>query len=347
MAGPASFRLCLVGYGLAGKVFHAPLIQAVEGLELACVISSDRAKVQADLPGMTVFATLEEALSRNNIDAVVIACPDHLHGPMALQAFAAGKDVVVDKPLAPAIAEARAIAEAATQAGRQLTIFHNRRWDADFLTLRQLLDSGELGDIVYLESHFDRYRPDIGTRWKDARAHGVWQDLGPHLVDQALTLFGMPDGITADLAVQKNGGTAIDFAHVVLRYARLRVVLNITQLAPDHSLRFVVHGTKGSWIKHGIDPQEDQSKAGLAPGQGEWGIDPVPGILTGADGDRRELANRAGDYRAFYAGLRDFYAGKGENPVPPEQALTVMAVLEAGIASARERRELALPGPQL
>ena len=339
---PKPIRVALAGYGLAGKAFHAPLIAATEGLELVCVVSGDAAKVHADWPGVAVVGNLEAAISDASIDLAVIATPDHLHAAQAMAALEAGKHVVIDKPLAPTLAEAQEIAARAKRSRRIVSVFHNRRWDADFLTLRHLLDQGVLGDVAEFESHFDRFRPEVSDRWKDQRAGGVWQDLGPHLIDQALVLFGMPQAVFADIAVQKRGGHAADYAQVLLRYDRLRVTLHMSQLCAAHGLRFAVHGSEGSYIKHGLDPQEPQALAGMCPAHAEWGIDPNCGVLTDAALAESDVANQAGDYPAYYAALRDAICGEGANPVPLDQALNVMRVIDAGLLSAAERREAVL-----
>jgi predicted dehydrogenase len=227
-----------------------------------------------------------------------------------------------------------------------VAVFQNRRWDADFLTLRRLIAEGELGEIVQFESHFDRYRPSLTGLWKEQRDAGVWQDLGPHLVDQALQLFGPPQAVTLDLGVQRPNAPAPDYAHALLRYGALRVILHISQLTQASGLRFAVHGTRGSYIKCGRDQQEAQAKAGLTPQHADWGIETRPGVLirVGEDGLEQETlpAGERGDYRRLYEDLRDAVLGSGSNPVPPEQAIAVMEVLEAGRASAAERREVVL-----
>jgi predicted dehydrogenase len=337
----APIRVGLVGYGLAGKVFHAPLIRATTGFELAVVVSSRVDEVRARLPDAAIVQQIGDVLTDPSIGLVVIATPDHLHKPHVLAALAAGKHVVVDKPFAPNLSEAQEMAARAAQAGTQLFVFHNRRWDADFLTLRKLIDAGELGEIRQFESHFDRYRPAVGERWKDTRPGGVWQDLGPHLVDQAIQLFGMPAAVLADLASQRQDGGSCDYAHVLLDHGNVRSILHITQSAPAHSLRFAVHGSRGSYIKHGLDPQEDQSKSGLCPGNPGWAIDLREGELTRGmpDGSTRPQAipNLPGDYLAFYRGVCASIRGFGANPVPADQALQVMAVIDAGTQSARTR----------
>ncbi|KAK0350765.1 hypothetical protein LTR94_027670, partial [Friedmanniomyces endolithicus] len=263
----------------------------------------------------------------------------------SIAALKAGKSVVVDKPFAVTLAEAEAVAEVAGQSKGVFSVFQNRRWDADFLTVRRLIAEGELGEIAVFESHYDRFRPTVTDRWKDQRDGGVWADLGPHLVDQAVQLFGPPIGVYADLQAQRPGATAIDYAHVLLRYDRLRVILNMSHLAAASSLRYVVHGSKGSFIKHGLDAQEGQSKSGLRPGDAAWGLDPSPGVLTRQiDGEIIETTPEAepGDYPAFYEGVRDAILGEASSPVPVDQALIVMRVLDAGLRSAAESREITL-----
>ena len=235
--------------------------------------------------------------------------------------------------------------EAADRAGRRLSVFHNRRWDADFLALRALLAEGRLGEVAELHSHFDRFRPQVPDRWRDRAGPGagLWYDLGPHLVDQALQLFGPPLAVAADLALQREGAQAVDYFHVQLRYARLRVLLHAGALVPGHGLRFAVHGSGGSWIKHGLDPQEDALRAGAIPGGAGWGRDPHPGtLLRVQDGGVEEAASPSppGDYLAYYAGVRDAILGVGPNPVPTAEVIRVIGLLELGLQSAHEGRTL-------
>lgn len=338
MAPP--IRVALIGYGMAGKVFHAPLIAATDGLDLACIVSSDAAKVHSDWPHVRVDKMMETALADPAIDLIVLATPDHLHAPHARAALDAGKPVVIDKPFAPTLAEAEAVANHAAARGLMLSIFQNRRWDADFLTLKRLIAEGTLGEIVQFESHFDRLRPTRPARWQDNRAAGVWQDLGPHLVDQALHLFGLPRAVIADIAQQRTETSAPDYAHVILLYERLRVILHMSQSTHANGLRFAVHGTRASYIKHGLDVQEDQSKAGLRPDDAAWGIDPVAGTTTRKTDpgalDVITVETLRGDARAFYAGVRDALHGTAPNPVPPSEALNVMRVIDAAcVSSAR------------
>jgi predicted dehydrogenase len=333
----------VIGYGLAGRAFHAPYVRATPGMALRAIVTRDPAKVHADLPAMRVVPDVTALLSEPGIDLVVVASPDALHAEHAIAALEAGKHVLIDKPFATSLAEARRVAEAGNAANRQVTVFQNRRWDSDFRTLQRLIAEGALGEIVQFESHFDRWRPTPTGLWKEAREGGAWLDLGPHLVDQALVLFGRPDGVSLDLATIRGGAPSPDYFHAVLRYERHRVILHATKLAAQHGLRFAVHGTRASWIKHGSDPQEAATLAGRAPEGEDWGLDPIEGALTiGEDGAMSSVPNERGDYRLFWQALAAAIRGEGANPVPASQAITVMEVLDAGLRSAAARAEVAL-----
>lgn len=297
-------------------------------------------------PDARPVATLEAALADPAIGLVVIATPNALHAPQASAALAAGKAVVVDKPFALDLAEARSVAALAEARGLFLSVFHNRRWDADFLALKAELDGGRLGAVHTLESHFDRFRPEVRDRWRerDEPGGGIWHDLGPHLIDQALVLFGRPLGITCALAVLRENGRAVDWAHAVLRYPDKRIILHADMTTPAPGPRFAVHGSRAGWIKSGLDVQEDQLKAGLPVGGPGWGVDPSPPVrVDGATGRRETVGGSPGDYLAFYDAVAAALSDGAPNPVPPDQALAVMEVLEAGIESDRRRVEVTLP----
>lgn len=333
----------LIGFGLGGRVFHAPFIQHTPGLALLAVVSSDPAKVQTHHPDVTVVPSVDDLLSDEGIALVVVSSPDHLHAEHAIAALEAGKHVLVDKPFATSLGDARRIVAAAERHERMLTVFQNRRWDADFLTLRRLLDAGELGEVVHFESHFDRWRPDVADVWKEQREGGSWQDLGPHLIDQAIVLFGKPQAVTADIAAMRAGAQAPDWFHVVLHYPAMRAILHATKMAAKHDLRFIVHGARGSWIKHGMDRQEPTLIAGGVPGDEDFGLDPIPGELTFSGGrDSAEVSNERGDYAEFWTALEQALRGEGENPVPASQALAVMEVLDAGLRSSAAGRTISL-----
>jgi predicted dehydrogenase len=353
-------KVGLVGYGFAGRTFHAPVLAGVPGLQLVAVASSQPEKVLADWPHAAVERTPEGLFARPDIDLVVIATPNESHHPLAKAALHAGKHVVVDKPFTLSEAQAQDLAALAQIQQRVLSVYQNRRFDADFLTLSRIVASGELGRLVFFESHFDRYRPNVLKRWRDAAGPGggIWLDLGSHLMDQAVQLFGVPDAIAADMAPIRDGAVVEDYFHVQLRYtggahAGLRVLLHSTTLAADPAPRFVLHGVRGSYVKEGVDPQEEALKAGARPrlnDLGHWGRDATDGRLTvfredGVTMQARMHPTSAGNYLAYYAAVRDAVWGEGENPVTPAQAVQLMALLALGRQSAEERREMLFARP--
>jgi len=343
-----SLNVAIVGYGMAAKTFHAPVVDSVPGLSLKVISSSDPAKVRADWPTIDVLDSPAQIFARPDIDLVIIPTPNETHFPLARAALAAGKHVVVDKPFTVTLIEARLLQSEARQRGRLLSVFHNRRWDADFLSLRQVINSGELGPMVHFESHFDRFRPEVRARWREQAVpgSGLWFDLGPHLLDQTVQLFGLPDTISLDLARQREHSEVDDWFHAVLRYGENRVVLHAGALVPVPAPRFVFHGRTGSFIKYGLDTQEDALKAGQRPSAGNWGIDPQAAQLsTWRDGlcQTRSIDLLPGNYPAYYAGIRDAMRGIGANPVSVEEAILVRGLLELGVQSARYGRVLTVP----
>ncbi len=340
-------QIALIGYGMAGRVFHAPLIQHTPGLALHSVVSSRRDELRRQFTDVRVYADPVQVFDNPAIDAVVVATPNDLHAPLALAALEAGKHVLVDKPFALDDAEAAHILDAAEANARVATVFQNRRFDADFLTLRALLQTGTLGQIAECHSHFDRFRPQVRDRWRerDAPGSGVWYDLGPHLLDQMLQLFGWPQAIDADLDCQRgDGGT--DYLHAVLHYPRMRAIVHAGSLVAAASPRFAVHGTHGSWTKHGLDVQEAQLAAGFAPGAPGWGLDPHHGQRTWWDDagaqQRETVDNLPGDYRRLYTRFAAAIRGEDDPEVTPAQARQLMQLLDAGRTSAREGRRMML-----
>ncbi len=340
-------RVALVGFGMAGRVFHAPLISQTPGLSLHTVVSSEPDKVHMAYPSARVCADPGQAFCDPDIDLMVIATPNRTHAPLALAALRHGKHVVVDKPFALDVEEAGHVVEAAHAADRLLSVFHNRRWDADFLTLRDLVAAGTLGEVVELHSHFDRYRPVVADRWRERAEPGAGAlfDLGPHLIDQALQLLGAPEAVYADLACQRTHARVDDYFHMVLRYPRCRVVLHAGSVVAAPGLRFAVHGTRASYVKHGTEPQEAALKGGGIPGSPDWGLDPNPGQLhvPGDDGTRvSAIAGRAGNYLQFYNSMEAAIRQGTPPPVTPAEAMQVMRLLQLARASSQQRRELAV-----
>ena len=340
-------RVGLIGYGYASKTFHAPLIADTPGMELAAVSSSDASKVHADWPTVAVVSEPKKLFDDPNIDLIVIPTPNDTHFPLAKAALEAGKHVVVDKPFTVTLSQARELDALAKSLGRLLSVFHNRRWDSDFLTVKALIGEGTLGEVAYFESHFDRFRPQVRNRWREQAGpgSGIWYDLAPHLLDQAVNLFGLPVSMTVDLAQLRPGAQATDYFHAVLSYPQRRVVLHGTMLAAAESARYIVHGTRGSYVKFGLDPQEDRLKNGERLPQEDWGYDMRDGVLTRVEGEEQvqeTWLTLPGNYPAYYAGIRDALNGTGENPVPASQAIQIMELIELGIESAKHRSTLCL-----
>ena len=335
----------LIGYGFAGKTFHAPLIAAVEGMALRAIASSDAAKVKKDFPDVKVFADPEAMMAEKDISLIVVATPNDSHAPLARAALEAGKHVVIDKPFTIDMKEARALMRLADEKGLLLSVFHNRRWDSDFLGVKFAMESGLLGAVTHFESHIDRYRPQVRDRWREQAmpGSGVWYDLSPHMIDQALTLFGLPETIEANFFFERPGAKAVDWANAILTYPRLRVVLHASMLAAGGSFKFLVHGDKGSLVKRGIDQQEAQALKGMKPGAPGWGEDPDPLLVWDSSGHCRQMPTPSGDHRLYFANIRDALAGKAQNQVPAIQALAVMAVLEGGIEAAASGQRITVP----
>ncbi|MEU9732018.1 Gfo/Idh/MocA family oxidoreductase [Streptomyces sp. NPDC048002] len=349
-------RTGLIGYGLAGSVFHAPLIAAAEGLVLDTVVTANperQEQARAAHPGVRVAATADELFARaDELDLVVIASPNKTHVPLATAALKAGLPVVVDKPVAGTAAEARDLAALAEERGLLLSVFQNRRWDNDFLTLRKLIDEGELGDVYRFESRFERWRPQLKGGWREsgdpAEIGGLLYDLGSHVVDQALVLFGPAASVYAESDVRRPGAETDDDTFIAITHAsgvrsHLYVSATTAQLGP----RFRVLGSKAGYVKHGLDPQEAALREGELPGDG-WGTEPeslwgrVGAGESPLTGEGRAEPTLPGDYPAYYAAVARAITSGGANPVPATEAAAALDVLEAARRSARDGVVVAL-----
>lgn len=327
-----SLSVGLLGFGLAGSVFHAPLILSEPRLTLKAVASSRVDDIRRSAPGAEA-TTVEAVIGDSDIDLVVIATPNTSHAPLAREALLAGKHVVIDKPMATTAAEADDLIDLAKRQGRLLTVFQNRRWDNDFLTLRACLENGEVGRPYHYEAHFDRFRPQIKQGWREQTlaGSGVLFDLGAHLIDQALTLFGMPDRILADVGAQRPDAQVDDWFHIVLGYGPMRAILHCGTVVCRPGPRFQLHGDRGSFLKHGMDGQEAALRAGRMPTEADWGVDDPEhhALLVQADGAERRVETLRGDYPAFYRGVAAAILDGAPPPVTAEQARDVLTVLEA------------------
>lgn len=338
-------RTGVIGYGLGGMAFHAPLVDAVPELELAAVATSRAGEVHARYPHAQV-TDARSLIADPGIQLVVISTPNDSHFPLAHAALEAGKHVVIDKPFANSVADAEALIALARARGLVLSAFHNRRWDGDFLTVRKLIESGRLGEVMLFEGRWDRYRPEVTTAWRDIpdAGSGMLADLGPHLIDQALLLFGAPEALSADIALQRAGARTDDYFELTFFYGNRRVILSASRLVVRARPRFQLHGTAGNFRKYGLDPQEPVLKAGGRAGDSGYGAeDPADyGTLTLADGTSETIATELGDYRRYYSGVGQAIAAGTPPPVTAEDAVAGLRLMDLARASSAEGRRLRL-----
>ena len=341
----STVRVGIIGFGFVAKTFHIPLLLATDGYQITAVSSSHPNDVRMMLPDVDVVSDPKALCAHPDVDLVVIASPNETHAPLAEAAMRAEHHVVVDKPFTVTVKEARHLAGMARRSGLTLSVFQNRRWDSDFLTIQNAIRRDMLGRIVQFESRIDRYRAEVRTRWREVPGpgSGLLYDLGPHLIDQTLLLFGTPDTIQATLSKQRTGAKTDDFFQLVLRYGETIAILQCGSLVSGGTARFSVHGDKASVVKLNPDVQEDQLRTGIKPGSPEWGRDPDDAMVyEGGTGVTHSVKATRGDQRQYYVALREALLGRAPNPVPPEQGATVMAVIEAAFSS-HERGERVTP----
>jgi scyllo-inositol 2-dehydrogenase (NADP+) len=356
----ADIGVAVVGFGLGGRVFHAPFVSAVPGLKLEAIVQRKGDEAAKAYPATRILRSADEAMNDPAIQLIVVSTPNETHFALAKQVLEAGKHVVIDKPFAATSAQAKELVELATAKGLLLVPFHNRRWDGDFLTVKKLLGEGSIGRLATFESHFDRFRPmPRENTWKEAGddANGMLLDLGPHLVDQALALFGTPDAITASVRRDRDETAIEDAFDITLHYSvnghDLLAHCRASMLACDAAPRFLLHGTRGSFKKYGLDPQEPALVGGakvppmgsgdawLGEDAAAWGtltVAPVPadpGTLV-----KREVHTERGDYRGFYANVRDAINGVAEQAVTAEDGYRVIRLLEMARESSAAGRTL-------
>ncbi|HEY9878799.1 MAG TPA: oxidoreductase [Leptolyngbyaceae cyanobacterium] len=342
----ADIKVGLIGYGMAARVFHAPVIQAVPQLQLKTIVERHRNESSKDYPEVEVVRDAAALLQDQAIDLVVITTPNVSHFELTQQFLLAGKHVVVEKPFTTTSNQAQELIDLAHQKNRVLSVHHNRRWDGDFLTIKQLLDSQLLGRLVEYESHYDRFRNYLKPNaWKETEGEGtgILFDLGSHLIDQAQVLFGLPEKITADLRVQRDVGEAIDNFELILHYDRLKVTLKGGMLVREPCPRFILHGTKGAFLKYDYDPQEVALKQGHTPSEPNWGEEPKENwgsLITEVSGLEVEgrVRTLAGCYPAYYQNIADAICGQAELEVKPEEARNTIRIIELAYQSSREQR---------
>jgi scyllo-inositol 2-dehydrogenase (NADP+) len=339
----------LVGFGLAGRAFHAPVIRAVPGLHLAAILQRSGNEAAEKYPDVRIVRGLDELLAMKEIRLVVIATPNDTHYAFARQCLEAGRDVLVDKPFTTTLEEATSLVQLAKETGRLLTVYQNRRYDGDFQAIRQLVAEGTLGRIVRFETAYDRFRPQLKPgSWRETprAGSGILFDIAPHLIDHALVLFGLPEAVTADVRIEREHAVADDAFDITLHYSKaMRAVLRSSILAAAPRPRFVLLGTCGSFVKQTFDPQEMNLRRGYIPAGAAWGAEPEEnwGVLTVPAGDsfeQRRIPSATCDYRDYYANLRDAILGKAELAVTPEWSLDVMRLLLLARTTSEQRRTL-------
>lgn len=335
-------RTGLIGYGLGGMAFHAPLIDAVPELELAAIATSRADQVHERYPHAAV-TDADALIADPSIQLVAISTPNDSHFPLAKAALEAGKHVVIDKPFTNTVAEAEDLDALAKARGLVISAFHNRRWDGDFLTVQALLASGRLGEVMNTELRWDRYRPEVTTAWRDIpeAGSGILADLAPHLIDQALVLFGIPEAVSADIEVQRRHARTDDYFEIIFFYGKRRVILSAGRLIAKARPRFSLHGTAGSFVKSGLDPQEPLMKLGGKPGEHREQPE-FYGLLTHGDGSTEPVTTLKGDYRAYYSGIGQAIATGGEPPVTASDAILGLKIMDLARQSSREGRRRSL-----
>jgi predicted dehydrogenase len=335
-------KTAIVGFGLSGRVFHAPFLHDHPGFDLVYVVERYGQSSKEIYPEVQVVRHYEELLEKNDLDLVALAVPNTEHYLMAKEFLEAGKHVVVEKPFTPTAAEADELILISQKTGRKIFVYHNRRFDGDFKTVQQLVYHGYLGELLHFEAHFDRFAP--GPRrsaWRDAPlpAGGVFFDLGSHLIDQALVLFGMPKSVFADIRKLRPEGKVDDCFEVKLRYEILTVTLKASVFVKEPGPRYILHGRKGSFVKYGIDPQEELLKQGFTPGGEGWGEENPEnwGVLhTEMNGQqfRGQLQTEPGNYMEFYDNVHEVLKNGAEMAIRPEEARNVIRIIELAFRSA-------------
>lgn len=341
-------RAGVIGFGLAGQAFHAPVIRGVPGMELACILERRTDYAKKRYPEVRIARTLDEMLSDKTLGLIVVATPNDTHYSYTKACLEAGRDVVVDKPFTPTFAEAEQLVRLAAERKRLLTVYQDRRWDGAFLTVKKLVRDGALGEVAEYETRFDRFRLDSKpSAWREQAAFpaaGVLWDLGPHLIDGALVLFGEPETICAT-ALRQRATSAIDDAFdVIMQYPRLRATLRARIIAYAPGPHLLLHGTQGSFMKFGMDPQEEILRSDKCPDGldwgADWGLEPEAqwGTLSRVGEAPRKVKTERGDYRGFYANVRDAIEKRAALDVTPDQALRTMRALLLAHKSSREGR---------
>ncbi len=344
----SEINVAICSYGMSGLVFHGPLLEAHTGFKITKILERNRNDSAGKHPDAVIVRNLESILEDPGVDLVVVNTPDHLHFEMAGRAIKCGKHVVVEKPFTLKTVQADELISQAAKYGVILTVFHNRRWDGTFLTVRQIIEEGTLGRLVDFEAHIDRYRTEIKKSWKTRlNGTGTLYNLGSHLIDQALALFGMPERLYCDSRTLRDGALTDDSFDLFLHYPGFKCLLRSSYLAREPLPVFVLHGTGGSYLKWGNDPQEEALKSGIIPGTRGWGEDPESAWgKINSDYRGSPLKGRyptlAGNYMAFYDNVFDAIRGNAQLQVTAQQARDVIQIIEAAYESSHQGKVVAI-----
>jgi scyllo-inositol 2-dehydrogenase (NADP+) len=336
-------RTAIVGFGSVAEKMHAPLIDVCDSLILTAAVERNSTKCQEKYPGVQTFRSLEALLEADSVDLVVITTPNEFHFPMAKACLLAGKHVVVDKPVTIFSHEAEELDRIAQERNLVLSVFHNRRFDGDVLTIQKLISENALGEIVYLESHFDRFRPDIAENWreKDVPGNGITYDLGVHLIDQIVLFFGLPNWIQADIRKQRTGAIADDYFDIQLDFGSIKARATASVLSASPTPRFLVQGKKGSYLKFGLDVQEAKFKAGQTPEGEDWGVENSEkwGEVFYSESEE-SYPTENGDYRIFYKNIAKSILGEESLLVSIPQTISVLKIIEASFKSSYQGKRI-------
>jgi scyllo-inositol 2-dehydrogenase (NADP+) len=345
-----TINAALASFGMSGEIFHAPLLSAHKGFNLISILERTKNRSHDRYPSANIVRSYEEILKNDKVDLVIVNTPDKFHYEMAMEAIKADKHVIVEKPFTLSVKEADELISLSRKTGKLLSVFQNRRWEGDFQTVKKIIDEGLLGRLVEYEAHFDRYRNYLQKgSWKEQVESntGSIYNLGSHLIDQVLFLFGLPEAVFADIRALRTGAEVDDSFTLLMRYPEIKVSLKVSYLVREPGPRFLLHGTDGSFLKWGIDPQEEAMKAGRQPGSPGWGEEPEEfwGILnTDLNGKhyRSKYETLPGNYLAYYDDIYDSITNHHEPSVTAEQGRDVIRVIEAAKKSSLSRSEVGI-----
>ncbi len=334
-------QTAIIGYGLSGQIFHGALLETMPDFNLHTVVTTDPEKaalVKQQHPQSAVVPNPDTVFANSEIDLVIVSTPNTQHHPLAKKALISGKNVIVEKPFTVTAEEAQDLIDTAAKTGLMLTVYHNRRYDSDFLTLKRIIDQEELGELRLFESAYDRFRPEVNTgawREKSLPGSGILYDLGAHLIDQTLSLFGLPISLYADVRSLR-GGSVDDHFNIIMDYPGMKAFLTSRPLVKEPLPRFAVHGSKGSFVKYGLDVQEADLKAGKRRRDDTWGTEPESqwGVLNTIN-QRRIVPSLSGDYHAFYQAVHAHLTQGAPLPITAKDGKNVIQIIELALTSSK------------